>query len=154
MWPCLTATWSFWGWEELGWLRPGLQRAVAQAVRWVHKKKALCRILPFGLNLFFLKQKPPLAPTMLLSHCLTLFHPFSGYFYSSFPPILPLLICHHPKCPLVLFPPGHFSTLSLLFPLPRHTVLQQHSTICSRCMSRICSLFKFCSCFQFCIVSP
>lgn len=28
---------------------------------------------------FFFKQKPPLAPTMLLSHCLTLFHPFSGY---------------------------------------------------------------------------
>lgn len=105
MWPCLTATWSFWGWEELGWLRPGLQRAVAQAVRWVHKKKALWRILPFGLNFFFFfKQKPPLAPTMLLSHCLTLFHPFSGYFYSSFPPILPLLTCHHPKHPSVLFP--------------------------------------------------
>lgn len=53
---------------------------------------------------FFFKQKPPLAPTMLLSHCLTLFHPFSGYFYSSFPPILPLLTCHHPKHPSVLFP--------------------------------------------------
>lgn len=54
--------------------------------------------------IFFFKQKPPLAPTMLLSHCLTLFHPFSGYFYSSFPPILPLLTCHHPKHPSVLFP--------------------------------------------------
>lgn len=120
MWPCLTATWSSWEWEEL---RPGLQRAVAQAVRSVLKKNASCRFLPFGFS-FFKKQKLPLPPAMLLSH--SLFHPLSGCSLlfllspcSTITDLSPL------KGPSLLFPPDHFSTLSLHFPLPHHAVLQQ-----------------------------
>lgn len=92
MWPCLTATWSFWGWEELGWLRPGLQRAVAQAVRWVHKKKALCRILPFGLNLFiFFLNKNHLWPQLCFFLTVSLFSILS--LDTSIPPFLPF--CHY-----------------------------------------------------------
>lgn len=102
----------------------------------------------------FFKTKTTFGPnyaSFSLSHSFPSFLWILLFLLSSHSAITDLSPSKAPICP---FSPGHFSTLSLLFPLPRHTVLQQHSTVCSRCMSRICSLFKFCSCFQFCIVSP